>query len=381
MLKPRLPKVEKKRAFIYTRVSTDAQVIKGQSLETQKSMCMKWIDVNDEYEFKGIFVEEGITGKKESREQLDKLRQTVKSDDVIVLYSLHRLARRLKIWTVFSEEMKKKGVRIICISESIDTFNANAELMGNIIASISQNEVQQTSERTRHTMQAKRGRGELCNGKPPYGYGIFKALNGVLYSYPDLEEQKGISVIISHKDAGKSWLQIGDYLKMNGYSTKKDKLLWSKSTLFQIYKREKENRRNYPQLKNYDQIAEYEKYKAPHIVPYEQLHRFVVGKEFSHEKYNSVYNPKGNYSATTYISSLNQFKSDLEDGHIEIDEQTKAMIINDVNKDRQLEFNDPEIVRIMANPVTRDLYLKATGSMNFEEKKRFAVYLLTNFSS
>lgn len=375
------PAPQKKRAFIYTRVSTNAQAIDGLSLETQRSRCMEWLNKNPEYELRHVFVDAGITGTKDKRRELTNMRKVVRKDDVIILYSLHRLARKLSIWIALAEEMKKKEVRVICVCENIDTNNKQSELISNLIAVLAQHEVEQIRERTVHNLTEKKKRGELCNGKPQYGYGAYKGLNGILYSYPILAEQKGIDVILRHRDAGMSWNKIKTYLSERGFKTKNDVLLWSISVLEKIYKREKINREKNPILLDDEKISKYEKHRVPHVIPEDRVDKFLVnGREFNHEEYNNYYNPGANYEFNNYFPSVQQFKSDIANGYYPADEKTKLLVCNDFDEEKCKEMQDPLIAKVLADPKTKGLYLKGSVNMeNIEMKKSYAQDLVESF--
>lgn len=377
----RLPLPQKKKAYIYTRVSTMNQAIEGQSLETQCQMCEEWINKHPEYKFEKIFADKGTKGYKENRKELNELRKVVKKGDVIVLYSLHRLARRLQLWLHLSEEMKKKGVRLVCVHENIDTDDKNISIVGNMIALLAQYEVEQIQERTKHNFDGKRKRGELCNGKACYGYGAYKAMNGLLYSYPSLTEQKGIDVIINHKDGGRTWSQISDFLFKNGYPTKCNSLEWNVNSLRKIYNREKDMRERFPFLNDHEKISKYEKYRAPHIVPEHLIEKYLTSaKFFDHESYNNRYHPGANYSANHYVPTMEQLKTDVENGNFKVTDEEKLLIRNDFDEERCKEFEDPVIKRIINDPRTKDLYISSSNHMpDLDTKRKFAMNLAGSF--
>ena len=90
------PLITKKlRVAAYCRVSTgsDEQLV---SLEAQKSHYESFIKANPEWEFAGVYYDEGITGtKKEKRTQLLRLISDCEAHkvDFIVVKSISRFAR------------------------------------------------------------------------------------------------------------------------------------------------------------------------------------------------------------------------------------------------------------------------------------------------
>lgn len=104
---------------IYARISTSFQNIETQ-LNPIRDYCNRnGLEVVTEY------LEEGISGTKATRPQLDRLLQDMRDRrfDGIVVYKLDRLGRSLKHLLDLLSEFKNKGIRLVSVVDGIDTAN------------------------------------------------------------------------------------------------------------------------------------------------------------------------------------------------------------------------------------------------------------------
>ena len=69
-----LPTAEpkRKRACAYARVSSDSEA-QGESMENQTQYYQSLIEANPEYEYIGVFADQGITGTKDERPEFQKM--------------------------------------------------------------------------------------------------------------------------------------------------------------------------------------------------------------------------------------------------------------------------------------------------------------------
>lgn len=138
--------------FGYCRVSTEEQVLDRQLESLKKYNC-------DE-----IFMEK-ITGTKANRPELNKLKEKVREEDIVVIESLSRLGRSTKNLLELVEYFKGKKVKLISTKENIDTESATGQLLLTVLSAISQFERDLTVERTKEGLIAARARGRK-GGRP-----------------------------------------------------------------------------------------------------------------------------------------------------------------------------------------------------------------------
>ena len=169
--------------FGYCRVSTEEQVLDRQLESLKKYNC-------DE-----IFMEK-ITGTKANRPELNKLKEKVREEDIVLIESLSRLGRSTKNLLELVEYFKGKKVKLISTKENIDTESATGQLLLTVLSAISQFERDLTVERTKEGLVAARARGRK-GGRPKSDE---KALNKAIklyqskeYSIKEIVSMTGIS--------------------------------------------------------------------------------------------------------------------------------------------------------------------------------------------
>ena len=108
------------KVAIYLRVSTTDQTTLNQELEL-KEYCKR-----NSYEIYKIYKDEGVSGAKTSRPELDLMLQDMRNKcfGVIVVWKFDRLGRSTAHLLQVLEELKNKDVRLIATSQNVDTETA-----------------------------------------------------------------------------------------------------------------------------------------------------------------------------------------------------------------------------------------------------------------
>ena len=125
--------IQRKRAIIYCRVSTDKQEIDGESLDYQEDKCRRYAELHDIdivvvlHEAKSGFIHYSL------REKLTFARQLIRDHlaDVIIVWDLRRFSRNFVHSAMIFEEIESNGGEIVSVSENIDN-----SLTGKLIRSI-----------------------------------------------------------------------------------------------------------------------------------------------------------------------------------------------------------------------------------------------------
>lgn len=151
----------KKRVCAYVRVSTDSEQ-QEDSLVNQISYFKRFITGHPEWEFAGIYADQGITGYVESRPQFQKMLADARAGkiDLIVVKSVSRFARNTETVLKFSREMKALGIGIFFQLQNINTLTQEGELMLTILAAFAQAESESNSGNVRMTIHNKFKKGE-----------------------------------------------------------------------------------------------------------------------------------------------------------------------------------------------------------------------------
>lgn len=163
------------RAAIYLRVSTDRQANEGDSIPAQREALLKYIDGRSDLILAGEYLDDGISGTKDDRDELQRLLADVDSGkvDLVLFTKLDRWFRSVRHYTATQERLDKKKVGWIAIWEPIyDTTTPAGRLIVNQMMSIAQFEAENTGQRIRQVFAYKKQKGEVVSGNIPPGYSI-----------------------------------------------------------------------------------------------------------------------------------------------------------------------------------------------------------------
>lgn len=159
-----------------TRVAAYARIseVKGntpQSLSAQVSYYSNLITSNPEWEYAGVFVDEGITGTNTKRPGFQELLTKCKDGkiDLILTKSISRFARNTVDLLESVRHLKSLGVEVRFERENISTFSGDGELMLSILASFAQEESWSTSANVKWGIRKGFERG-ITNQMCVYGY-------------------------------------------------------------------------------------------------------------------------------------------------------------------------------------------------------------------
>ena len=162
---------EKKKCGLYMRVSTEDQAKEGFSLPEQRErlemFCkFKGYEVIDYYEDAGISAKTG-----NHRPEFERLKEDIKSRKIntIVALKLDRITRSIYDWENLMTFLDENEAYIDCVNDEINTTNANGKMISRLLMSVSQNEIERTSERTKVGMAGAIKSGHIPH-RAPLGY-------------------------------------------------------------------------------------------------------------------------------------------------------------------------------------------------------------------
>lgn len=162
------------RAALYCRVSSDKQAKEGDSIPAQLDALNKYANER-KYEIIGTFVDDGISGTKSDRDELQKLLSLVEQDkvDIIIFTKLDRWFRSIRHYINTQALLDAHGVNWTAIWEPIyDTTTPQGRLIVNQMMSIAQFEAEQTGQRIRQVQAYKVKQREVISGTTSPGYSI-----------------------------------------------------------------------------------------------------------------------------------------------------------------------------------------------------------------
>lgn len=170
-------KSETKVAGIYIRVSTEDQAREGFSLPEQerrlRAMCeFKGYNIYKVYKDSGISAKTG-NHRPAFEELLNDIRN--KNCNTIVVLKLDRLTRSVYDWENILKFLEENNAYLDCANDDVNTTNANGKMVSRILTSVSQQEIERTSERTKMGLEGAVANGHLT--KVPFGY--MRDINGI----------------------------------------------------------------------------------------------------------------------------------------------------------------------------------------------------------
>ena len=220
------------KSYGLVRVSTIGQK-ENTSLSFQSKRIKDYCHLF-EMELKDIITETESGGKDvDERSGLMKLKTLIenKECDTIIVNKIDRLGRSLLNGLLFLKYCEEHAIRVVSISENIDTDNPQSKLIINILWSIAEHEKDMIKSRLEDGRVKTFNDGNKPYGKTPYGYG--KNHNGELVA--DKEESIIINYIykryhtlskMNHLTKTKRTQKLLHSLKLKGFTFRGKEFNW-----------------------------------------------------------------------------------------------------------------------------------------------------------
>ena len=211
-----------KNVVAYCRVSTDAQAGEDRfGLDAQKEQIMAYCAAND-MQISAWYVDEGESGAKESRPELDKLLfGEIQNPPVeaVIVYKSDRIARSIKLYYYYMMLLEKKGMQLLSATEQIVNDETGlGDVYKSLMLFVAEQERKNITKRTSSGRRVKAARGGYSGGRPPYGYVV---KDGGLVIEPT--EAETVRLIFEMRDSGATLQEITDELNRRGRVTKRGK--------------------------------------------------------------------------------------------------------------------------------------------------------------
>ena len=228
----------KLRVAAYCRVSTDSDE-QATSYDAQVEHYTELIQKNPEWEFAGIYADDGISGTNtKKREDFNRMIDDCEAGniDMIITKSISRFARNTLDCLKYIRQLKDKNIPVFFEKESINTMDAKGEVLITIMASLAQQESQSLSQNVKLGLQFRYQSGQVqVNHNHFLGY--TKDADGNLIIDP--EQAEVVKRIYREYLEGYSMDRIARGLEADGILTGAGKTKWWTSTINKILRNEK----------------------------------------------------------------------------------------------------------------------------------------------
>lgn len=189
------------RTCAYCRVSTDNEDQKT-SYDSQRIHYKNMIEENPDYEFVGIYADEGITGTQtKKREQFNRMMSDALNGkiDLILAKSISRFARNTVDTLNCVRLLREHNVDVYFEKENIHTLGLSNELFLTLYSAFAQAESESISENVKAGVRMKMKRGELVGKYAPFGY-LYDKEKDIIY--PDESKKDIVTYIFEEYSKG-----------------------------------------------------------------------------------------------------------------------------------------------------------------------------------
>lgn len=143
------------KAALYIRVSTLDQTTLNQELELKKYCEREGLEIYS------IYKDEGVSGSKTSRPELDRMLIDMRNKcfEVLVVWKFDRLGRSTQHLLQVLQELNNRNIRLVATSQNIDTSTAMGKFFFTILAGFSEMERELIIERIRLGLKRRQAQG------------------------------------------------------------------------------------------------------------------------------------------------------------------------------------------------------------------------------
>lgn len=231
-------KYHQKRVAAYCRVSTDSEE-QLTSYQNQMRVYTEMIAANREWEFAGLYADEGISGTRaDKRPEFQRMIRDCQNGkiDYIITKSVSRFARNTVECLEYVRSLKAQGIGIFFEEQNIDTLKNESELYLVIYAGFAQSESESISKHITWTYRKK-----FEEGKVNFQYKNFLGYRKGEDKQPEIvpEEAAIVERIYEMFLAGQPVKMIAQTLQAEKIEIPGKNLSFSKNMIMNILRNEK----------------------------------------------------------------------------------------------------------------------------------------------
>ena len=180
-------------AAVYARVST---VDHGQDPSMQTRELSEYCQ-RQGWQVFDLYVDNGVSGKKDSRPQLNRMMQDAHNRrfDVVVVWRFDRFARSVSHLLRALETFNALGIDFVSLCEQINTNTPTGKLIFTILGAVSEGERNLIADRVRAGLRNARAKGKRL-GRPtkPVDVGEINSLRAAGHSWRTIAGMMKVSV-------------------------------------------------------------------------------------------------------------------------------------------------------------------------------------------
>ncbi len=232
---------ERTPVALYARVSSDRQDV-DLSVAAQMRALRDYADKNG-YTVAREYIDEAESGRVADRPQFQKMLDEASKPEApfaeILVWKFSRFTRKREHAVAFKSMLRRKGVRVVSITEHADD-SPTGRLMEAIIESVDEFYSENLAEEVRRGMREAASRGFWVASRAPYGYNKRMAQDGPK-KRPTLEPDPATAPVVrrifSMAESGRGILNITQTLNAEGIANPTGRL-WSKNGVHIILRNE-----------------------------------------------------------------------------------------------------------------------------------------------
>ena len=201
------------RAVIYARVSSEKQAESGTSIPAQIKICKEYLGRNG-YTLYKTYIDEAksalSTDRPSFQEMIEEAKKNPPPFEAIVIYSFSRFARNRLDSITYKLLLRKKGIKVISVTEPLEEDTPEGKLLEGIIEVINEFYSSNLARETFRGQKENAIQGFWNGGIPPIGYDVVEIKNG-----------EGKKKVLAVNEEGKNTVKKIYELFIKGYGFKK----------------------------------------------------------------------------------------------------------------------------------------------------------------
>lgn len=210
------------KAGLYARLSSDQDLKKNESVETQIEIAEKYVENwnrhhEDKIEIVDRYIDLGKTGTNFDRGAFKRLMQDIRLGDIncVIVKDLSRFGRNyLEAGNYIEKIFPFLGVRFIAVTDGYDTGaegNHTTQMASEIKNLVNDMYAKDASAKARLSLKQRRKNGSYVGGSPPYGYEAFWE-GRIRKLRPDHNTEEVVRIIFQKFVEIESCQKVADYL-------------------------------------------------------------------------------------------------------------------------------------------------------------------------